>query len=102
MGCHGLCERGPIVVVDPGNILYQRVEESDVEEIFRETVLGGKVVERLLYDDPATKARIQSAEDIPFYKAQHRIVLGAERAHRPDRHRGLHRLRRLRRPGEGL
>ncbi len=75
VGCHGLCERGPIVVVDPGNILYQRVEEGDVEEIFRETVLGGKVVERLLYDDPASKTRIPTADEIPFYKAQRRIVL---------------------------
>jgi NADH-quinone oxidoreductase subunit F len=75
VGCHGLCERGPIVVIDPGNILYQRVEEADVEEIFRETVLGGRVIERLLYDDPGSGRRIQAAEDIPFYKAQRRIVL---------------------------
>jgi NADH-quinone oxidoreductase subunit F len=75
VGCHGLCERGPIVVVDPGNILYQRVEEPDVAEIFRQTVLEGQVIERLLYDDPGTGARIQSADDIPFYQAQKRIVL---------------------------
>jgi len=75
VGCHGLCERGPIVVVQPGDILYQRVEEPDVAEIFRETVLGGRVVERLLYEDPATKTRAKTASEIPFYKAQQRIVL---------------------------
>ena len=75
VGCHGFCERGPIVVVQPGDILYQRVEEPDVAEIFRETIMGGRVVERLLYEDPATKARARTSAEIPFYKAQQRIVL---------------------------
>ena len=76
VGCHGLCERGPIVVIEPGNILYQRVEEPDVEEIFRETVLGGRVVERLLYEDPAHQdARPGRPAEIPFYAVQQRIVL---------------------------
>jgi len=75
VGCHGFCQRGPIVVVEPGEIFYQRVEEPDVAEIFRETVQGGRVVERLLYQDPATGARARQAGEIPFYKAQQRIVL---------------------------
>jgi NADH-quinone oxidoreductase subunit F len=75
VGCHGFCERGPIVVIEPGEIFYQRVEEPDVAEIFRETVLGGRVVERLLYEDPVTSARAERAEEIPFYRAQERIVL---------------------------
>ena len=75
VGCHGFCERGPIVVVQPGDILYQGVELPDVEEIFRETVLAGRVVERLLYKDPASEKRAVTAEDIPFYNAQKRIVL---------------------------
>jgi NADH:ubiquinone oxidoreductase subunit F (NADH-binding)/(2Fe-2S) ferredoxin/NAD-dependent dihydropyrimidine dehydrogenase PreA subunit len=75
VGCHGFCERGPIVVVEPGEIFYQRVEEPDVAEIFRETVLGGKVVERLLYEDPDTGKKAQNANQIPFYKVQQRIVL---------------------------
>ncbi|MBN1671821.1 MAG: 4Fe-4S binding protein [Kiritimatiellae bacterium] len=75
VGCHGFCERGPIVVVEPGNVLYQRVEEPDVAEIFRETVLAGRVVERLLYADPATGQKAQTEKQIPFYSAQERIVL---------------------------
>jgi NADH-quinone oxidoreductase subunit F len=75
VGCHGFCERGPIVVVEPGDIFYQRVEEPDVAEVFRETVVGGRVVERLLYADPATGVKARTAADIPFYKAQQRIVL---------------------------
>ena len=75
VGCHGFCERGPIVVVQPGDIFYQRVEEPDVAEIFRETLLGGRVVERLLYEDPATGAKAKTAEEIPFYNVQKRIAL---------------------------
>ena len=75
VGCHGFCERGPIVVVEPGEVLYQRVEEPDVGEIFRETVLGGRVIERLLYKDPSSGASAVTAEKIPFYHAQRRIVL---------------------------
>ena len=75
VGCHGFCERGPIVVVEPGQIFYQRVEEPDVPEVFRETVLGGRVVERLLYEDPVTGKKATKAEEIPFYNVQERIVL---------------------------
>ena len=75
VGCHGLCELGPIVVIDPGEILYHSVEEPDVAEIFRETVLGGRVVERLLYQDPKTKTRVNTPAEIPFYNVQKRIVL---------------------------
>jgi NADH-quinone oxidoreductase subunit F len=75
VGCHGFCERGPIVVVEPGEIFYQRVEEPDVAEIFRETVLGGRVVQRLLYEDPSTGKTAEKADEIPFYKVQQRIVL---------------------------
>lgn len=75
VGCHGLCELGPIVVVQPGNIFYQGVEEPDVEEIFRETVIGGRLVERLLYEDHITGEKAQTADEIDFYKSQIRIVL---------------------------
>ena len=75
VGCHGFCERGPIVVVEPGGIFYQRVEEPDVAEIFRETVLGARVIQRLLYEDPGTGKKARKADQIPFYKVQKRIVL---------------------------
>ena len=74
-GCHGFCERGPIVVVDPGNVFYPGVKEEDVPEIWRETVIGGRVVERLLYRDGESGGAARTPDEIPFYKAQHRIVL---------------------------
>jgi NADH:ubiquinone oxidoreductase subunit F (NADH-binding)/(2Fe-2S) ferredoxin/Pyruvate/2-oxoacid:ferredoxin oxidoreductase delta subunit len=75
VGCHGLCELGPIVTVEPAGVIYVRVEEPDVDEIFRETVLSGKVVDRLLYKDPESGESRQAEADIPFYATQKRIVL---------------------------
>jgi len=75
VGCHGLCECGPVVIIQPGDIFYQRVEEPDVAEIFRETVLGGRLVERLLYENPTTGQKADTVDKIPFYKVQQRIAL---------------------------
>jgi NADH-quinone oxidoreductase subunit F len=75
VGCHGFCERGPIVAIEPGNIIYQGVDEPDVAEIFRETILQGKIIDRLLYEDPETGKKATTENEIPFYAAQHRIVL---------------------------
>jgi len=74
-GCHGFCERGPIVVVGPKNIFYQHVTKEDVPEIISETLLEDRVVERLLYEDPVTGQKCLHENDIPFYRKQKRIVL---------------------------
>ena len=74
-GCHGFCERGPIVTISPSDIFYSNVEVDDIPEIVRDTVLRGIVVERLLYEDPETGERIKSSSQIPFYSKQRRIVL---------------------------
>jgi len=75
-GCHGFCERGPLVVIHPRKIMYQRVKSEDAPAIFQETVLNGKVMENLLYEHPTTGEKISTEEDIPFYKKQKRIIFG--------------------------
>jgi NADH:ubiquinone oxidoreductase subunit F (NADH-binding)/(2Fe-2S) ferredoxin/NAD-dependent dihydropyrimidine dehydrogenase PreA subunit len=75
-GCRGFCERGPIVTIQPQGIFYQKVQEKDVPVIFSETIEKGKVLEHLLYEDPATKQKVTSEKSISFYNAQHRLVLG--------------------------
>ncbi len=75
-GCHGFCERGPLVVINPQNIFYQRVGLDDAEEIIKETVLNGQIIDRLLYIDPVTKEKILHEDEIPFYKRQMRLVFG--------------------------
>ena len=78
-GCHGFCEQEPLVIIDPGNILYCGVSSEDVEEIVSRTVLGGEVIERLLYADPVSGRKIRTEAEIPFYSAQDRTLLGQNR-----------------------
>jgi NADH-quinone oxidoreductase subunit F len=75
-GCHGFCERGPIAIVEPGNIFYQKIKPEDVPEILDKTVLNKQVISRLLFKEPITKAEITAQADLPFYKNQRRIILG--------------------------
>ncbi|UCE43412.1 MAG: 4Fe-4S binding protein, partial [Candidatus Bathyarchaeota archaeon] len=74
-GCHGFCERGPVVVIGPKEIFYQRVKLRDVPEIVSKTLLNGEVVDRLLYVDPTTGQKILHEYDVPFYKRQTRRIL---------------------------
>ena len=77
VGCHGLCDYGPIVVIEPQGILYCQVNEKDIEEIFSETLMEGRAVERLLYKDPVSGQRILTREENPFLKFQKRRVLSS-------------------------
>ena len=73
-GCHGFCEKGPLVVIRPEGILYQGVSVDDAEEVVATTIMRGEVVERLLYRDPATRQRIRLEAEVPFYRKQERLV----------------------------
>ncbi len=76
-GCHGFCERGPVIVIKPAGIFYQHVVVKDVPEIVTETVVNGKTIDRLLYKDPATGQKITYERDVPFYKRQTRLIFGS-------------------------
>ena len=78
-GCHGFCEQEPILVVEPGNILYCHVKVDDVEEIVSRTVAQGEVIDRLLYTDPVSGTKIRTEPEIPFYKSQDRVLLQQNR-----------------------
>ena len=75
-GCLGFCERGPLVVVNPQEIFYQRVTPEDVPEIVSGVAEGGEAVDRLLYVDPATGKKIARESEIPFYRKQTRLLFG--------------------------
>ena len=75
-GCHGFCERGPIVVVYPDKIFYQRVKPEDAAAVVDSVLNGKEVIERLLYVDPNTQQRVKTVDDVSFYKKQHRLILG--------------------------
>jgi len=75
-GCPGFCEKGPLIVINPEEICYVRVQPSDTEEIVSETIVGKKVVDRLLYVDPNAGEKILRESEIPFYKNQERRLIG--------------------------
>jgi len=74
-GCQGFCQMGPLVSVVPDGVLYTKVRVEDVPEIVAETLVGGQLVERLLYKDPTTRKACRGLEDNPFYARQDRRVL---------------------------
>jgi len=82
-GCHGFCERGPLVLIQPLGVLYTRVQDKHIARIVTETAKDGKIIEELLYVDPQTNEKITKEEDIPFYKKQMRIVFGDNGSIRP-------------------
>ena len=72
-GCHGFCEMGPLVRIEPEGWLYTKVRTDDVREIVETTLIGGEFIERLGYHQNGELYKRQ--EDIPFYKKQTRRVL---------------------------
>lgn len=74
-GCFGFCEQGPIVKVLPDNTFYVGVTPADAEDIVKEHLIKGRLVERLLYTNPVTKQRISDSKGMDFYKKQLRIAL---------------------------
>ena len=75
VGCFGFCSQGPFVKIYPEDTLYRMVHLSDVEEIVNADLIGGEVVERLLYVDPVTQEKVKKQDDINFYKKPVRIAL---------------------------
>ncbi len=74
-GCPGFCERGPLIVVYPDEICYLKVQPADAKEVIA-SVLEKKVIDRLLYVDPATGEPVVHEMEIPFYKNQLRLLIG--------------------------
>ena len=74
-GCQGFCQMGPLVTIYPEEILYTKVVPGDVEEIVKETLESGRIVQRLLYVDPVSSRSCTGHHEIPFYQRQHRFVL---------------------------
>jgi NADH-quinone oxidoreductase subunit F len=75
-GCHGFCQMGPLVRIEPQGILYVSVKPEDVEEIVEETLIQGRGCDASPLPGLAFKERRSETEDaIPFYKHQHRVVL---------------------------
>jgi NADH-quinone oxidoreductase subunit F len=74
-GCHGFCEQGPVMIIEPGNVFYCHVSPEDAFEVVYQTVMKGEIIERLLYTDPISGKTARIMSEIPFYRAQDRQIL---------------------------
>ncbi|MHB8157043.1 MAG: NADH-ubiquinone oxidoreductase-F iron-sulfur binding region domain-containing protein [Desulfocucumaceae bacterium] len=74
-GCFGFCKLGPILVVHPGATFYCNVSPSDLPELVKSHFVKGKILERLLYEEPKTGIKKKSIHDIYFFSAQQRVAL---------------------------
>ncbi|RLE04064.1 MAG: NADH-quinone oxidoreductase subunit NuoF [Candidatus Aminicenantes bacterium] len=74
-GCNGFCERGPLLVVQPGNIFYQQLTVKDIPYLVEEHFLKGRPVQKLMYTPPEEKKPIPVLNDIDFFKKQVLIAL---------------------------
>ncbi|SFR01586.1 NADH-quinone oxidoreductase subunit NuoF [Desulfoscipio geothermicus] len=74
-GCHGFCQMGPLVRIEPSGVFYHHVKPGDVDEIIEKHILNNQLVERLLYHHPATGQAVTTQDQIPFYQKQTRVAL---------------------------
>ncbi len=74
-GCHGFCEQGPNVVVEPEGVFYTHVQPEDAQQIATSHLRDGKPVERLFYHDPVTGEAVPRYSEINFYRKQQRVIL---------------------------
>ncbi|MCK8816043.1 NADH-quinone oxidoreductase subunit NuoF [Natroniella sulfidigena] len=74
-GCHGFCEKGPLIIVYPESVFYCELKPENMEKLVEEHILKGKIVEEFLYQEPVTNESVRSYKDIDFYKKQERNAL---------------------------
>ncbi len=74
-GCNGFCAMGPLMVVQPDGVMYVLIKPEDVPELVREHLVKGRVLKRLVYKEPISKAEIPTMQEIPFFAHQELRVL---------------------------
>ena len=78
-GCQGFCQQEPLLIVEPLDVLYCRVNAEDVAEIVSESVVGGRVIERLCFADDVSGGTTRTPADLPFFAKQDRELIGRNR-----------------------
>lgn len=74
-GCQGLCQKGPVMKVEPLNMFYQKVRPKHARSILAYTVQGGMPFRQSLYRQDFLSEPIPEMTNVPFYKKQLRIAL---------------------------
>jgi NADH-quinone oxidoreductase subunit F/NAD(P)H dehydrogenase (quinone)/NADP-reducing hydrogenase subunit HndC len=84
-GCNGFCAVGPVMVVYPEGIFYQKLAPQNIAHLVEEHFLKGRPVEKLMYREEAEKVMIPKMQDITFFGLQvlralrNRGILDAEK-----------------------
>ena len=73
-GCHGFCEMGPLLRIEPMGWLYIKVSLDDCEEIIEKSIIGDEVIDHLVYKDKDGNPYVKQ-EEIPFYKSKYSFFL---------------------------
>jgi NADH-quinone oxidoreductase subunit F len=76
-GCHGFCEKGPVMIVWPEGTFYNGVGAGNAADIVASVSDGHKPVEKLLYKDPVTGQKVHKEDEVPFYAHQQRVLFGS-------------------------
>ncbi|NOZ25223.1 MAG: NADH-quinone oxidoreductase subunit NuoF [Nitrospirae bacterium] len=69
-GCNGFCAQGPILIVHPDEIFYEKLKPEDIPYLVEEHLLKGRPVEKFMYREPLKKTTVPSMNEIPFFKYQ--------------------------------
>ena len=74
-GCHGFCEQGPLVIIEPQGIFYTRVKPKDVDSIIEQSIESTDIVSKLLFTEPKSGKKIEKYGDVEFFSHQRRLAL---------------------------
>jgi NADH:ubiquinone oxidoreductase subunit F (NADH-binding)/CBS domain-containing protein/(2Fe-2S) ferredoxin/Pyruvate/2-oxoacid:ferredoxin oxidoreductase delta subunit len=74
-GCQGICQKGPVMKVEPHGYFYQKVNRENVKGVIPITYNAGYPVRNLLYRGTFLEKPVEVMDGIPFYKKQMRIAL---------------------------
>ena len=74
-GCNGFCAQGPVMIVQPEGVFYQKLKPEDIPYLVEEHFLKGRPVKDFMYKEPASAETIPTMDEIPFYARQKLIVL---------------------------
>ncbi|MGI9102082.1 MAG: NADH-quinone oxidoreductase subunit NuoF [Terriglobales bacterium] len=76
-GCHGFCERGPVMLIWPEGTFYNKVTAAHAADIVASVCNGHRPVEKLLYQDPVSGKRCEKEDEVPFYARQQRVLFAS-------------------------
>ncbi|KAA3635205.1 MAG: 4Fe-4S dicluster domain-containing protein [Calditrichaeota bacterium] len=74
-GCHGFCEQGPLVIIEPDGTFYTKVKAKDIDDIIEKSLKKDEIIEKLLFENPVDGNKIEKYKNISFFKHQERIAL---------------------------